>query len=120
MEQIHCPFCNNLISPTFFYCPVCGKKIKEAPVSTSLAKQLLIYSVSFFLPPFGLGWAFSYLKQENPMARRIGWVALILTVVSVIATIWVTIGFIHYYVSILNGVATGNLSLPSDQQKALY
>lgn len=80
---------------------------------------MLIYSVSFFLPPFGLGWAFSYLKQENPKARLIGLIAIILTVLSVIITIWVAVGFIHYYTAILNGAMTGNISVPANQQKML-
>jgi hypothetical protein len=40
------------------------------------------YWVSLLLPPFGLYYAFKYFLSQEPGARRVGWVCLILTGVS--------------------------------------
>jgi hypothetical protein len=82
-----CRYCNCPIESTFFYCPVCGKKLKEPPVSTTILAQALAYCVSIFLPPLGLGYTFKYLKQSEPKARIIGWITLFLTVISIIVTL---------------------------------
>ena len=60
-----CSSCHNTVSDSANFCPQCGKKIKEPPLSTTVARQILIYCVSFFLAPFGLGYAFKYLKQRG-------------------------------------------------------
>src|SRR6266550_1376127 len=90
IDSLICPKCQTTNPASNFYCLHCGKKLKEPPVSTSIGKQILMYSVSFLLPPFGLGWAFSYMRQANPKAKVIGWIILLLTTISLVLTIWIT------------------------------
>lgn len=85
--EIFCPSCHTTVSSSANFCSQCGKKLKELPFSISIAKQILIYFVSFFLAPFGLGYAFKYLKQSNTKARIIGVVAIILTIFGIITVI---------------------------------
>jgi len=87
MENAVCPKCK---TPTFqisFFCYNCGNKVKEPPVSTSVGRQIWIYFVSFFFPPFGLVPGIKYLRQENSLAQKIGFVAIILTILSIVITV---------------------------------
>lgn len=67
---------------------------EKAVFSTSITKQIVIYLVSFCLPPFGLGWAFKYIRSNDEKAKKIGWIVVILTIISLILTFWVSKAFI--------------------------
>ena len=67
---------------------------QEKPLSTSLTKQLLIYLLSVSLSPLGLWPAVRYLRQKDEKAKKIGLVAIFLTVISIVLTIWLTARFI--------------------------
>lgn len=102
MEQKLCNSCHFPILETYYFCPNCGKKIKEPPLSTSLGKQIGVYLLSILLPPFGLFHAIKYLSQPNPKAKIIGMVATILTIGSIIASILVTIDIINQLNRVIN------------------
>ncbi|MCL4400176.1 zinc ribbon domain-containing protein [Patescibacteria group bacterium] len=84
-----CPFCGTEAPPGAEFCPHCGKKLKTEKPSTSVSKQVLIYLVSFLLPPLGLVWTFKYLKQDDIKSKRIGWISIILTLAGIVITIFV-------------------------------
>ncbi len=90
-----CPKCQASASPEDFFCRNCGKPLKPKPLSTSIGKQILIYLVSIFLPPFGLSPGIRYLKQPGSKSKMIGWVAITLTVFSVVLTVWLFIKMIN-------------------------
>ena len=95
MDQQICPSCNFPISGSFVFCPNCGKKIKEPPVSTTIAKQIGIYALSVLLPPLGLWPGIKYLLQKDQKSKIIGIVAIVLTIFSTIISIWVAINFFN-------------------------
>ena len=64
-------------------------------MSTTFRKQLSIYLLSLFLPPLGLWPAIKYLRQPDEKAKKVGLAALILTILSVIVTTWLTIGLVN-------------------------
>lgn len=82
-----CPVCNTPITPEWFFCPQCGKELKEKPFSVSAMKQLGMYLASFFLAPIGLHWAVKYLRYKDSKAKRLGIIIVILTVISVSFTL---------------------------------
>ncbi len=85
MEQLQnlCSHCGKPITPEEFYCPSCGKQLKEKPPSTSVGRQIFIYLLSILIPPWGLYPASKYLKQDDPTSKSIGAFALFLTVISI-------------------------------------
>jgi len=85
-------------------CPNCGKPQRNNPPLVSLSRQIIVYSVSLFLPPFGLWYARKYLKQKDSKSRKIGVAALILTIASAIVTIWLTEGVMNSISQTLNFV----------------
>jgi len=97
MDSQTCPYCGGNISLSDYFCPHCGKKLKEQPSSTTFLKQLLIYFVSFFLPPLGIWPAIKYLRQSDEKSKKIGLVALLLTIISIVITSWLTINFISSF-----------------------
>lgn len=97
-----CPSCQAVVTTTANFCSQCGRKLKNAPLSTSAAKQIIIYLVSFFLAPFGLGYAFIYLKQSNTKARTIGIISLVLTVLAIVAVISIATAFMKSYYGALD------------------
>lgn len=90
MDPLPCTICHFPLSDTFYFCPNCGKKIKEPPVSLSVSKQIGIYALSIFLPPLGLWPGIKYLLQKDQKAQIVGMVAILLTIVSTILTLWLT------------------------------
>lgn len=106
-ENTACKVCRQPIQISWNFCPNCGNTLRERPLSTSFGKQLLIYSISFFLPPFGLGYAFKYLKQDNPRSKIVGVIAILLTILSIAGIIIAFKSFMDYYSKILNSIGTG-------------
>lgn len=83
-----CSHCTASVSPEMNFCPNCGKKIKELLPSNSLGSQIVVYLISFFLPPLGFWYAYKYLKHGDQSGKKIGYVAIILTIVSAVLTVW--------------------------------
>jgi hypothetical protein len=75
--------------------------------STSVGKQMVIYLVSFLLPPLGLGWGFKYVRHHDESVKRIGKIAIILTIVSIILTLWISKSFMDSYSKTLNSIGGG-------------
>jgi hypothetical protein len=92
-EQKLCPQCHSTISETYYFCPNCGKNLKPVPLSTTILKQIGIYTLSIFLPPLGLWPGVKYLKENNKTAKIIGAVAIILTIISTVVSAWWFIGW---------------------------
>lgn len=102
-----CTHCKSPIQIDWNFCPHCGKSIQPVPLSTTLAKQLLIYSVSFFLPPFGLRYVVPYIKDKDSKTKLIGIIALLLTIISIFITIYSFKLMMDYYSNMLNNLSTG-------------
>lgn len=92
--QILCPFCSTPLDATAFFCPVCGKNVKEKPIATGFLIQIGLYLVSVLLPPFFLFWTIKYLKSKDPMAKQIGLISLGLTIISLVLALWLTLAFV--------------------------
>ena len=86
MALIKCPECGHEMSDEALVCPYCGKPNQNRHPSTSSSRQMTVYAISLFLPPFGLWYAWKYLKQKDKKSKRIGSIALVLTIVSTIVT----------------------------------
>ncbi len=82
-----CPSCQTLNDPINKFCSNCGKQLLESALSTTPSKQVVMYLISFFLAPLGLWWAQKYIRSNNPKAKKIGWVCVILTVLSILLSI---------------------------------
>jgi uncharacterized membrane protein YvbJ len=104
MALIKCKECGHEISDEALACPNCGKPQRDKPPSVSLSRQMVVYFVSLFLPPFGLWYAWKYLKQKDGKSKKIGIAALILTIISIIITIWFTERLVNSINQALNSV----------------
>nr|MBI5455359.1 hypothetical protein [Candidatus Levybacteria bacterium] len=108
MEKSQCKYCNFIILSSYYFCPNCGKKLHEPPLSISIGKQIGIYLLSFFLPPLGLMPAFRYIKQSDPKSKTVGIIALLLTIISVVISIQL--------INSLMGISLGQNSSTSIQE----
>lgn len=113
MSSLVCITCNNPIEAQWYFCPNCGAQLKEKEkiIVITPGKQAMIYAVSFFLAPLGLGWGLRYIRNNDPKVRMVGWIAIILTIISLLLVAVVFQRFMNAYTEILNGLGTG--SLPS-------
>ena len=93
--ELFCPSCKSVVKADANFCPVCGKQLKDEPIGAPFTKQAIVYFVSFFLPPFGLIYAVKYLKQGDYESRKIGFISIILTAISILAAIWMTLGIVN-------------------------
>jgi len=100
--QKQCPKCKAKVSEVANFCFNCGYCLKSRQEDTSVLKQILIYFVSFFLAPFGLVYAFKYLKQSDKKPRIIGIISLILTVFAIIVVVVIGRGYIRQTYDALN------------------
>lgn len=103
-----CSVCKQTIEVSWNFCPNCGNTLRVKPLSTSITRQIGIYALSFFLPPFGLGYAFKYIRQNDRKVRIIGIISIILTILSTAALIISFKMFMDYYSKILNNINTGS------------
>ena len=108
-----CPKCGNPVLDTNFFCAFCGKQIKDKPLSTSFFKQSGLYLFAFFFPPFGIVPAIKYLKNPDDKAKIVGSVIIVVTVVSLIVTVWATMQFVNNF----NQTLKAQLQL---QQNTIY
>ena len=98
-----CPVCHEPVKSDFYFCPNCGKNLKEKPLLTSVGAQVEIYLWSIITPPMcfltiGSWQGIKYFKAEDPKAKQIGIVAIILLVLSTLITIWLV------YISIVDSI----------------
>ena len=98
-----CPQCHQPVTPEEYYCPNCGKKLSEPPLSTSLGAQLWLYAFSLILPFIGYlaisYWqGIKYARSDDPKAQEIGWIAIGLLAVSSIFTIWQVTVWINSFI----------------------
>lgn len=104
-----CPACNSQIQPAFFFCPNCGKKLKEPQDSTTVGKQIVLYTTAVLIPPSGLFIGIKYLKQSSDKAKYIGTTLIVLTIVSTLLSIYLAVGFYNRTMQILNAQLGGAL-----------
>jgi hypothetical protein len=89
MEQTICKFCGQTVFANYYFCPYCGKKLIDPPIT--FLKEFGIYLFSIFLPPLGLWPGIKYLLQKNARAKRVGIITIILTVLSIAITLWLSV-----------------------------
>jgi hypothetical protein len=105
---IICSACNASAPSSANFCPNCGKRLRAIPPETTLSRQIIVYLVSFFVAPFGLWFAWKYLKQGDSRSRKIGIAAIALTIVSIAITVWTMAGLynsVSQYMKLLDGLA---------------
>jgi hypothetical protein len=92
---IVCSSCNAQMMSSDNFCSNCGNSLRAMPPATSVSRQIVVYLISFFLAPFGLWYAWKYLKQDDHTSKIIGAVAIALTIVSITVTIWLAAGLFN-------------------------
>ncbi len=91
-----CPQCHQPVLPEYYFCPNCGKNLEEKPLSTTVGAQIWLYTFSLILMPMTCyliyskwqGW--KYFKSDDPKAKDIGLISIILLGVSFLLLIWIT------------------------------
>ncbi len=100
-----CHACGSVLAPDDIFCSHCGATVASVVETVGLWKQIWIYFVSIVFPPFGFIWTWKYLRSDNFELKRVGIIATVLTVVAIIVTIWVTLGFFQGMQSQLNAIS---------------
>ena len=93
MESNICSVCHQPILPQYYFCPNCGTKIIEAPLSTTIQTQVGIYAFSIILPMicfiFVTKWpGMKYFKSNDAKAKQIGKIAWGLLILSTLVVIY--------------------------------
>ncbi len=82
-----CQSCKTEINSEGDFCPICGFKNDKKVEILPFSKKLKIYTLSVFLAPFGVIWFIKYFKNPNPSIRKVGYFALIITMLSFVISI---------------------------------
>lgn len=87
---MRCRYCSQPITTFDYFCPSCGKKLKDKPVSTDFWPLVWLFALSALFPPFGIGRTLRYIKADEEKAKMMGWISLIVTIFAFTLTIWIT------------------------------
>ncbi len=101
---IVCPTCHQTIDPGWYFCPNCGRDLKPEAVRISVWSEVGVYALSILLPPLGLWPGIKYLMKESRDAKRVGIVAIVLTLVSSAVTVWLIMNSLNNYLSQFKGL----------------
>jgi hypothetical protein len=113
LPQRFCPVCHQPVLPTWYFCPNCGTKLSEPPLSTSFWTQVGVYLFSIVLPIMAFiaikYWpGIKYLKSRDWTRKQIGIIALALIIIStVIVTWWSIVWFEGFMQSSTGGLMGG-------------
>lgn len=99
---ILCKYCSQPVDKDAYFCPSCGKKLKEKEASLSAGALLWLFILSTLLPPLGLGVTIRYIKSEDEKAKMIGWISLIVMILAILIGIWVAKGAMDNFNQQLN------------------
>lgn len=97
-----CPKCHNQFFPGTNFCPNCGYHVAEEVKPISIGRQIYQYVCSVIMPPFGLVWAFKYFRSGNSQHKKVGWVIVALTCISLVVTTWYMVGLFQNVSNQLN------------------
>ena len=111
-----CPQCHLPQSPEFYFCPNCGTKLRTPPLSTSVISQTLLYLFSAVLPWIAYlaitKWdGIKYMRSPDSQTRNIGYIALIILVVSSIIAFWLVGVWINQALSSVTSGLNGSNSI---------
>jgi hypothetical protein len=90
-----CRQCQNPITENVYFCPNCGKKIKEPPFKLKWGNVFGILFASILLPPLGIFPGLRYLRYKELSAKILGLSAIILTLLFTFIMFYVFIGFFN-------------------------
>ena len=107
-----CLQCHQPVLPTYYFCPNCGKKLTEAPLSTSDLAQAGLYAFSIILPFLGylvIGYwqGIRYLRSADPKAKQIGIIALALLLASSAVMLWYSYYLFELFMKNIVGIGAG-------------
>ncbi len=91
-----CPFCHQPVLAQYYFCPNCGKKLEDGPLSTSFWSRLWLYTFSLIIMPltcylvYARWQGIKYFKSKDPKAHRMGLVAIALLIISIVFLVWST------------------------------
>src|SRR6266481_8112927 len=89
-----CPQCHQPTAPEYYFCPNCGKNLKEPALSTSVWAAFWLYFYTLILMPLTSyliyrHWqGIKYFRSSDPKARRMGLIAIILLICTLLFVAW--------------------------------
>lgn len=111
-----CKSCQNPVSPTYFFCPYCGRKLRQPPLSTSVGKQIGIYLLAVFFPFFSIIPGIRYIRQSDSISKSVGIVTLLLSGIFLMLNIYFFYVSMDYFKQLLNSpllIDTGTINTGS-------
>lgn len=97
-----CKNCGKNLKASDLFCPNCGKSVNDQPPDLSLPKRLSVYLISLLFPPFGFIPGIKYFSSSDSEVKKVGLIAIILSVVSTIIAIYLSMQIITEFNKELN------------------
>lgn len=97
-----CRFCTAPVAIDAFFCPTCGKKLKEPPFTFSWARFIGNLTLTILLPPLGIFPGIKHLKKDDQKAKILGAIYIVVTIIVTVVMIKVFYDFINSTNKMLN------------------
>lgn len=97
-----CKSCQNLISTTYFFCPYCGKKLKEPLLATSFGRQLGMYFTAVFFPIIAIAPGLRYINQREEKSKAVGTIILLIAGITLMVEVYLAFEFYQQFGKYLN------------------
>ncbi|HLD51120.1 hypothetical protein A3K34_01640 [candidate division WWE3 bacterium RIFOXYC1_FULL_40_10] len=107
--MLTCPVCLKEIHEGNVFCPHCGIKIPTTNPPLSTWSKMKIYLVTVFLAPFGLYWFFKYFRESDSEKRKVAYIVLVITLVTLAFSVFSGMYVMKYYTNYINTMMLGGL-----------
>jgi len=99
-----CKKCQSVVGDNFYFCPNCGKKLKEPPFKFSLSNTVGNTLVSILLPPLGFLPGIKHLLMHDQKAKILGLLYITLTIIATVITIKIMVDYFNNLNKMLNDI----------------
>lgn len=109
MHKNICPQCHQPVLPEYYFCPNCGKELKEKPLSTTIWAQIWLYAFTLVFMPmtsyliYRYWKGMKYFRSEDPKAHHMGLISIALligTIIFVAWSLWAGFAWLQEYIKV--------------------
>lgn len=93
--DVLCKNCGEVLESSDKFCRKCGAKVDISSFGLTLRRKVTVYAFSIILAPLGFYWFFKYFRNNNPEVRKVGFMALYITLFMIVVLVIANVYFFN-------------------------